>query len=315
MKISLEGIQPFFLNSLINHADDYGFEITNDKNIADLRVRVDPPKKAKINNLRDVIILSEPEVVRPDLYSHKFLKTTKNILPLGKYRANRLNLKYFVNWPVELPKYKRVNKTRNQKISIVNEHKFSSSSRSKYGLRREIIKYFELNLPGKLDLYGVEWNVNKKIELKRRLFALRNHKSFASIDLVETFSDFWRGYESCVGHMHQDCELLTEYSASICIENDNDYVSEKVWKSLYAGCPTIYIGPTLIYDNKLKDCLMIADENVESVVSRFEEFNLEVNIDYGTKGLDFINSVDFKDYLSEAKTIEFYSNLKLLLSF
>jgi hypothetical protein len=296
LKILLDGIQPFFLNSLITHADDYGFEITNDENIADLRVRVDPPKKAKINNSRDVIILSEPEVVRPDLYSHKFLKTTKNILPLGKYRANRLNLEYFVNWPVELPKYNKIIKTKNQKIAIVNEHKFSSSRRSKYGLRREVVRYFELNQPGKLDLYGVEWNVNKKTELKRRLFALRNHKSFASIDVVETFSDFWRNYESSVGHMHQDCELLTEYSASICIENDNDYVSEKVWKSIYAGCPAIYIGPNLIYDKKLKDCLMIADDNLESVVSKFEEFNLGITRDYAIKGLDFINSVDFQDY-------------------
>ncbi|CAB4572796.1 unannotated protein [freshwater metagenome] len=313
MKIFVEGVQTFFLNGLAATANNFGLEITNDKNSAELIIKVDPPKNTKIDNSRDVVILAEPEVVRPDLYSLKFLESTKYILPLGKYRANRLNLKYFINWPVELPKYKRAEKTKNQKIAIVNEHKFSSSARSKYGLRRAVVKHFETNFPGKLDLYGVEWKVNRQTEMKRRLFALRNHKSIASIDFTETFSDLWRTYKSCVSHMHQDCELLSEYTASICIENDNDYISEKVWKSLYAGCPVIYVGPDLVYDQNLKNCVIVANDNLDSIVRAFEKFDSGLFEEYSLKGLDFVHSINFEEYSLEAKTREFYSNLTSLL--
>jgi hypothetical protein len=309
----MNGIQPYFLEGLKSMAKDYGYTVTNNKVSADLRVLVDPLHKTKIENNRDVIILSEPEVVRPDLYSKKFLNSTKYLLPLGKYRADRLNLKYFINWPVELPKYKKVNKAKNQKIAIVNEHKFSSSKRSQYGLRREVISYFEETSPGKLDLYGVEWNVSKMVELRRRFYALRNNNSILNIDLKETFSDFWSNYESSKGHMHQDCEPLQEYSVNICIENDIDYVSEKVWKSLYAGCPVIYVGPDLKYDPGLKNCVIPANDNLDSIVSRFESLNTEIEEEHSAKGLDFINSKDFEDYSLETKVLKFYSNLKSLL--
>jgi hypothetical protein len=47
---------------------------------ADVRVLVDPAKSTVIDNSRDIVILSEPEAVRPDLYSSKFLEKTKYIL-------------------------------------------------------------------------------------------------------------------------------------------------------------------------------------------------------------------------------------------
>ena len=313
MNIFIKGVQPFFLNHLITSSTDFGLQISENMDSADVRVLVDPPKNTVINNSRDVIILSEPETVRPDLYSSKFLEKTKYILPLGRYRADRLNLNYFVNWPVELPTYKQVRKSKNRRIAIVNEHKFSSSARSEYGLRRSVIRYFESKYPNKLDVYGIEWNVSKSIELERRLFAVRNNKSISSINLKESFSDLWRFYDSAQGHMHRDCELLQNYSASICIENDIDYVSEKVWKSLYAGCAVIYVGPDLKYDQKLKSCLITADDNLDSVVSKLKKLDERMEDEYAVRGLDFLRSDDFNTYSLETATIEFYSNLKSLL--
>jgi hypothetical protein len=313
LNLFTQGIQPFFLKGLVSCASDFGFSITDQENLADLRVLVDPLKKVTINNKRDVIILAEPEVVRPDLYTQEFLKNTKYLLPLGRYRADRLNLEHFVNWPVQLPTYKRVKNIINQKFVIVNEHKFSSSKRSQYGLRREVIKYFERNKPGTLDVYGVEWNISKSLELKRRFYAFRNSKSIKSVDLKETFSDLWRKYDSVKGHMHQDCEMLQEYMASICIENDIDYVSEKVWKSLYAGCPVIYVGPDLKYDLALKDSVMFAEDNINSIQKKIDILNSISVKDFSSKGFDFLNSSAFNDYSIESKSSEFFSNLKTLL--
>jgi hypothetical protein len=80
LNIFIKGIQPFFLDHLITSSTHFGLQISENMDSADVRVLVDPPKNTVINNSRDVIILSEPETVRPDLYSSKFLEKTKYIL-------------------------------------------------------------------------------------------------------------------------------------------------------------------------------------------------------------------------------------------
>lgn len=314
MLINFENFPPEFVSSLIKNCAAFGFHHTTDQNKAELRVIVDPKKKTNPNKHRDVIVISEPEAVRPDLYRESFISSYPWIFPLGKYRSDRLNLKYWMNWPVDLPTYTRSFRNRNHKIVIVNEHKFSSSARSEYGLRREVIKYFEKQMPGALDLYGKEWSASKLIEIKRRAFALRNNKSFMDISIREVWSDLFHEYSSSVGHMEKDCEPLQNYRASICIENDIDYVSEKVWKSIYAGCPTIYIGPSLAYDQALKKCVVTAENQLSAILEHFHLLTSEFEDELRQSSLDFISSQEFEKYKLEARTIEFFENLKGLTS-
>jgi hypothetical protein len=256
------------------------------------------------------VVLVEPEMVRPDLYRKNFLANYPNIIALGEYRAERLGQKYWINLPVNLPKYTRKKIAKNNKFAIVNENKFSSSPRSQYGLRRSVIRYFEQNKPDELDLFGREWNASKQIELRRRLFALRNNKNVLNIDLLETFGDLWQRYQTFRGPMESDCELLQNYKASITIENDLDYVSEKIWKSLYAGCPVIYVGPKLIHDKELENCLSIADSTIESILTKINNMDHSVQSNLIEKGLDFIHSASFEKYSHVAASNVFFNTLK-----
>jgi galactose mutarotase-like enzyme len=71
------------------------------------------------------------------------------------------------------------------------------------------------------------------------------------LKLNENFSDLWHNYSLVKGHMPENLENLQNYNYSIVIENDLDYISEKVWKSIYAGALPIYVGPNLDYDKWL----------------------------------------------------------------
>ena len=312
MKIYFEGLlSEKFLENLTVESKNFGFTAVDNIIDCDIRVVVDP--KEKIIPSRDIIIIAEPEVVRPDLYRNKFIYGQYKILPLGRYRAERLKLKHWINFPVELPNYKRINLERKKQFALVNEHKFSSSRRSNYGVRRKTISYFESSDRLKVDLFGNEWSVSKNIELRRRIYQIKNSKNYISIDLREVFSDLWKTYSSLTGHMHQECEALQNYEVNICIENDSDYVSEKVWKALYAGAVPLYVGPRLDFDSELRESVIYSDPKIEDIINTIESIDSKVIDAKRSNAKEFLNSLKFKDYSVESAVKHFYSQLNQVL--
>jgi len=309
VKLYLGGFPKSFERAIGDVCLEYGFSTVKSEANADLRVLVDPKNLRELDLWRDVVVLAEPEVVRPDLYRNLLFSKVSMVLPLGRYRAERLGLTNWIDFPVELPTYEQVWVPRNTKIALVNEHKFSSSFRSKYGLRRKVIHYLEREYPGTLDLFGNQWNDTKTIEVRRRVAALRNFKTPLDIDLNETFSNLWHVYESHAGHMDSECKLLKEYRLSICIENDIDYVSEKVWKSLYAGCPVIYVGPNLDYDKELLQCVTLSAATVSSVISALESMDERTEKHKSQAGIDFLKSSTLSLYSANNRAHEFCLSL------
>ena len=67
--------------------------------------------------------------------------------------------------------------------------------------------------------------------------------------------------------MQEDLEELQSFQFSIVIENDLDYISEKVWKSIYAGAVPIYVGPKLTNDQQLEDIVLSSAADLSSIKS------------------------------------------------
>lgn len=314
MKIFFEGLTPEFTKKLRIESTNFRFTSVIKVNDCEIRVVVDPKKNERLISSRDIVILAEPEVVRPDLYTKKFINGAVKILPLGRYRADRLGLKNWINFPVSLPSYKKARFLREKNFALVNEHKFSSSYRSNYGLRRKTILYFESKQKLELDVYGNEWNIGKYLEIKRRFYQLRNSKNFLSVNLHETFSDLWVSYGSTKGHMHQDCEGLQNYKVNICIENDSDYISEKVWKALYAGAVPLYVGPNLIFDTELKESVIYCTPDIADIIDKIESIDSNLLEEKRKYAKDFLNSVKFQKYSLDRAVTCFYTQLNQILS-
>ncbi len=313
MKVYLEGFSENFFNALALSATNYGMKIIQDVKNCDLRITIDPTELFAINKSRDIVILAEPEVVRPDLYKSKILDGSIKILPLGRYRADRLGLTNWIEFPPEIPSYSRSQIARTKKFAIVNEHKFSSSHRSNYGLRRKVIIYFEKSKLLNLDVYGKEWNTSKLLELKRRFSQIRNNRSILKIDFRECFSDLWRYYHSISGHMSGECSGLQNYEFNICIENDSDYVSEKVWKALYAGSIPIYTGPNLIYDPELNKCIVPATNKLTSLINVIENLDQINSFEIRQNANNLLDKINQTKYSIENVTNLFYTNLLKVL--
>ena len=309
MKVCFEGFCEYFLNSLAQSATNYGIKVIQDVKNYDVRITIDPTEFTAINKSRDIVILAEPEVVRPDLYKSKILDGSIKILPLGRYRAERLGLKNWIEFPPDIPSYSRSQSDHRKKFAMVNEHKFSSSSRSNYGLRRKVIQYFEKNRPLDLDVYGKEWNTSKFLELKRRFSQIKNNRSILKIDFKESLSDLLRHYQSVSGHMSRECAGLQNYDFNICIENDSDYISEKVWKALYAGSIQIYSGPNLSHDPELKKCVVPTTNKLAALIKVIENLD-EINLfELRQNAIDLLDNINGSKYSIDNITHLFYTNL------
>ena len=213
MRMKLTGFNGEFAAEIKKNSVLKDIKVTDQANF-DIEFIIDPYPKQVSNKKNQILVLVEPEVVRPDLYQKKVWRKFHAVLPLSRYRAERLNLTNWFDLPVSLPEYIRKDGNRVNRWAIVNEHKFSASNRSQYGLRRELIKHFEIKRPLDLDLYGVEWNKNKIIELRRRLHTLRLQGFNKGLKLNENFSDLWHNYSLVKGHMPENLENLQGYNYS-----------------------------------------------------------------------------------------------------
>jgi hypothetical protein len=311
MRIKLTGFSGEFAAEIKHNGALQNITVTDQANF-DIEFIIDPHPKQVSNKKNQILVLAEPEVVRPDLYRKKVWRKFHAVLPLSRYRAERLNLKNWFDLPVSLPEYKRSNDKRANRWAIVNEHKFSASNRSQYGLRRELIKYFEIERPLDLDLYGVEWDKNKIIELRRRLYTLRLQGFNKGLKINENFSDLWHNYSLVKGHMPENLENLQEYNYSIVIENDLDYISEKVWKSIYAGAIPIYVGPNLDYDKDLKNVVVSSQASLDAIKSTIKSIEKDGLQKIRESGYRFLSDISTTKYSLEncgKKFIESVSNL------
>jgi len=311
MRIKLTGFSGEFAAEIKHNGALQNITVTDQASF-DIEFIIDPYPKQVSNKKNQILVLAEPEVVRPDLYRKKVWRKFYAVLPLSRYRAERLNLANWFDLPVSLPEYIRRNGNRDKRWAIVNEHKFSASNRSQYGLRRELIKYFEAERPLDLDLYGVEWDKNKIIELRRRLYTLRLQGFNKGLKINENFSDLWHNYSLVKGHMPENLENLQEYNYSIVIENDLDYISEKVWKSIYAGAVPIYVGPNLDYDKDLEKVVICSNaslEEINSTIKVVEKSDLQKIRETGYRFLSDLNTTKYSLENCGKKFIESASNL------
>lgn len=281
------------LKSLVRGRGEEFFHIAERPSRDTHVIHVDPREIARVGVGREVLLQVEPEVVRPDLYTKGTLDMFDLIVPISRERAERQGLEFWVDLPIEIPAYKKQNKAPDHFVALVNEHKFSAISRSKYGLRREVIRM--CNSSGiELHLFGKQWDENKYIELQRRLYSLRIAASAHSrISITECFSDLFYRFKS-LGVMDPLGQGLQKFKCSIVIENDTDYVSEKVWKSLYAGAIPVYVGPSLEKFGALNDLVIRAEDQARNIVESLERVR-QIEIQPWRARVDgYLNSKDFR---------------------
>lgn len=204
-----------------------------------------------------ILVLFEPEVVEPQLYRPQIQKYFDLIIPISPWRAKDLALDNWVFFPWD-KEFSPVSpfKKRKEGIVVVNANKFSSSIHSNYGLRRRAVNTLQ-NYGIDYDLFGFDWEFTKTEEINARLVGLKKSiLNFRPFSLRETFGSMLDPRVTPKGHNPNLLEILTNRDFNLVIENQSDYVSEKLFNSLLAGCIPIYVGPSLrVYLPEFVSCV------------------------------------------------------------
>jgi len=246
----------------------------------------------------NVLILWEPASVMPWQYSAANLARFDLVIPMSVWRARNLGYSQHAFHPYRFTGANSIFDLTGprQGIVMINTAKFSAGSSSLYGLRRETSKL--LHSRG-LDykLYGFDWNMKKSIEFKKRLIAARN--SFLAnerVNFKELTSQVLYRYPEYAGHVPDKFSLLSHFTYSLVIENDLDWVTEKVFDSIFAGTIPIYVGPQLEEISKdLEDCLFRCEPRAQSIYDKLISISNQ-EIEVKRQAIEsFVTNFDFSD--------------------
>jgi hypothetical protein len=199
-------------------------------------------KKNMIPESKCILVLWEPYVVETTRYKTENTSLFGSIFAPSIDWAEKVGANSF-NWPQdEIPKLDVCDAwiSRINRAVMVQGNKFSAKKGELYSLRRRVI----VNLGDTvLDLFGTNWNNGVNFDI-RKWFRSAIGSRISEIKARSIYG-IGKKYSNYLGTCNDKNETLSRYKIAIVIENSADFISEKLFDSIRAGCVTVYVGPSL----------------------------------------------------------------------
>ena len=296
-KTILVGKYPEQIESIknqINNGNSF-LNLVNINEPCDLYLAFDLIDPAWLNNPKNktvikVLIRQEPKIVMPQTYKKSNIARFNHVIDVGKPRSVNNEV---LNWPQDLTIYVKSQKTKNNRIVMVNSNLLSLEFGENYSLRRKAVKGIY-----DLDLYGYQWNNSFSLKLRTLFIELKKVVTKKSIFKISGLRNYFSDYDNYLGEIKNKREMISCYKYCLVIENSKSYLSEKLFDALLSGSIPIYVGPNLL-DYEIPQNLYIqAKPNLIDIKLKFEEAK---KIDFE----DWINNLNL--WLKDTKTYENWS--------
>jgi len=216
---------------------------------------------------RRALILWEPRIVDSYRYKTEILSQYGVIYSPSPLWAEKVGGKIF-KWPQDIVNQIESHEDwipRKNKAVMIQGNKWSAQKGEMYSLRRKIIS----QLPKDLDLYGVGWNRGIQPDLYHLVSSMIN-SSLNEIKL-EPVKHLGKKYKNYFGEVSNKYEVLSKYKVSIVIENSQDFISEKLFDSVSAGCICIYVGPQVSLFELSSTVAISANPSIKDITDKFYE--------------------------------------------
>jgi hypothetical protein len=119
---------------------------------------------------------------------------------------------------------------------------------------------------GELILFGTNWNAGLKFDWWHWSRSVLN-SDIRGISL-RSYSGMGRFYEQYKGKIDNKTLALSQHRISIVIENSADFVSEKLFDAVRAGCVVVYVGPNLEKFDLPQNSAIEVDPNPSVIVEK-----------------------------------------------
>jgi hypothetical protein len=228
------------------------------------------------NGKRNILLLMEPSSVSPFDYEKKRMSNYDKVFALSRYRAEKLGLDLWFDLPIILTDPTTQYFENRAHVVMLSAAKYSADRDAMYSLRRSVLS-LDKKQGSRIHLYGDHWNENAFLETRRRFAQSRlGLKYIRTFSLKENWSHYLNHYPQHRGTLNQRLDGLNSYLASIVIENQLDYVSEKIWIYLSQGVLPIYVGPNLDHHQQYRDFLLESSPDPETILRTAFSVNEEM---------------------------------------
>jgi hypothetical protein len=209
---------------------------------ADFDDRSSTEIQALPRGVKRVLVRNEPKVVRPQNHKPALLREIDFIVDVGRPPSSE---SIQVNWPqtwdlslLESPQARDL--IRSNRVALINANKLSFVPGELYSLRRQLV-----TRSGQIDTWGPGWSINPLRKfvtaLKELVIAIRHGAGISATSL----NGWFKRPQNYLGLSASKLQTLSSYNYSLVIENSMEFMTEKLFDSLFAGTYPIYVGPKL----------------------------------------------------------------------
>jgi hypothetical protein len=199
-------------------------------------------EKSQIPISKCILVLWEPFVVETTRYKSEVLSKFGTIYAPSIDWAEKVGARSF-NWPQDEISDENDIGAWQQRIDravMVQGNKFSARKGELYCLRRKVIVKLGNEY---LDLFGTNWNKGINFDWWHWSSSALNSK-LSDISFKSSFG-IGQKHKHYFGVTDDKFKTLSKYKIAVVIENSADFVSEKLFDAVRAGCVTVYTGPSL----------------------------------------------------------------------
>jgi len=222
--------------------------VCSDLNVAEALVFLDFDKNPKFEigvqakKKPITLVRQEPKVIRPQNYRADYLHQVDQIIDVGRPPTASTNR---INWPQDwnlehLSRSIEFEHQRSNRVAVINANKLSFVRGELYSLRRKASQ-----VSPEIDVWGAGWdltNTSKAFIAKAELQIPIRH----GFGISPTAIAGWFGKpRSYMGISESKLQTLSGYNYSLVIENSLEFLTEKLFDSLFSGTLPIYVGPKL----------------------------------------------------------------------
>lgn len=283
--------------NFINRLTTFGLNVTLNPNSAEFFVCIDhspfdlrSARRVGITRERSVLIRLEPTVVCPHNRDSVVQNEYSLIIDVGRpSSASKNAMAWPQQWPSGTPDRINANHRKNRAV-LINANKISFMPGELYSLRRA--SFLKLD---SVDLFGEGWNMGYGEKLKHYLSCLYTALKSGQAPRLSGGKYYLRKSNNWKGAPSDKHEVAKTYKFALIIENCQEFITEKFFDALFAGCIPIYVGPKLEEFGIPNSLYVQAEDNLKSIQIAIEEAK---RINY-TKWADIREEWLTREYVKE----------------
>jgi len=215
-----------------------------------------------------VLVRQEPSVVRPQNFRPDYLKHMSMVIDVGRSPfASKSRINWPQRWTLEhLVSPKIASSERIDRFAIINANKMSFAKGELYTLRR-----IAAQKSSDIDVWGFDWDMpwfrRATKAFEELLIPLKHGFGIKPAAIKGWFISPL----SFKGTSKDKLSTLASYKYALVIENSIEYMSEKLFDSLFAGTFPIYVGPNPV-DFGIPEFVAIqAKPDINSIMNAIEQ--------------------------------------------